>query len=260
MKLANKRGQMTLFVIVAIVIVALIVLLFLFKGEVNRFLGIEEAFSPNSYLTSCVEPEIKPAVELLASQGGYRNPDGAIEYDGKKIKYLCYTKDNYVTCAIQQPMIKKHFEDELNEMVKDKASKCIQNLIKEYEKRGYSVNSGASVSSEINIIPQKIHVAFNAPLSVQKEETTQKFKGFEAEIKSEMYDLLFIASSIVEYEAILGDSATELYMNYYPNLKIEKIKLSDSSTIYKLSDVVTKDEFTFASRSLAWPAGYGLEG
>jgi hypothetical protein len=48
-------------------------------------------------------------------------------------------------------------------------------------------------------------------------------------------------------------------MQYYPDLKIEKTKLSDGTTIYILSNVVSKDRFTFASRSLAWPPGYGLE-
>ena len=92
-----------------------------------------------------------------------------------------------------------------------------------------------------------------------KKETTQKFQNFDIEFKSEMYDLLFIAQSIVEYEADLGGSATELYLQYYPDLKIKKTKLSDGTTIYKLNNVITKEEFNFASRSLAWPAGYGLE-
>ena len=79
-------------------------------------------------------------------------------------------------------------------------------------------------------------------------------------MKSEMYDLLFIATNIVEHESQVGGSATELYLQYYPDLKIEKIKLTDGTTIYQLSNVVTGEQFSFASRSLAWPAGYGLNG
>ena len=63
----------------------------------------------------------------------------------------------------------------------------------------------------------------------------------------------------MQFESVLGDSETTLYIQYYPDLKIEKIKRADEGTIYKLSNVVTGDEFTFASRSLNWPAGYGLE-
>ncbi len=256
----GKRGQMTLFIIVAVVIVALIILFFLFRGNVENFFGIGQEFSPNVYLSDCVEPEIRPAVELLASQGGYQNPEGFITYNKNKIKYLCYTNDDYKTCTIQQPMIEQHFEKELNEMVKDKANRCMSSLIEEYKKRGYQISSAPSqIKSEVTLMPGKIHIKFDASLSVSKDGTSRAFNGFEAEMKSEMYDLLFISSSIVEYETELGDSATELYLNYYPNLKIEKIELDNSVTIYKISHVITKEEFTFASRSLAWPAGYGFE-
>ncbi len=255
MQVYAKKGQMTIFIIVAIVIAILILLFFLLRP---RLPGIfEEELSPTSYLKGCIEPEVRPAVELLAKQGSYQAPEGYIEYKGAKIKYLCYTDDNYETCNVQQPMIKQNFERELNLMLKSRANQCVRNLISEYEKRGYEVSSGG-IDSSASIVPNKIIISFNAPLTISKE-TSQKFQNFDAEINSEIYDLLFIANSIVEYEAELGDSATELYLQYYPDLKIEKIKLSDGTKIYKLSNVITGEEFSFASRSLAWPAGYGLE-
>lgn len=251
----SKRGQMAIFIIVAIVILALIVLIFLFRPKI---LGIGETeLSPNSYLSSCIKPEIKPAIEQLSKQGGYQNPEGTALYNGAKIQYLCYTGDNYKTCTIQQPMIKANFEKELNLMLKARANNCMNNLISEYKKRGYEVSSG-SINSELSIIPGEIIVSYNAPLTVKKE-TAKTFKNFNVKFESEMYDLLFIAQSIVESESKLGGSATELYLQYYPDLKIDKTKLSESTTIYKLSNVVTKEDFNFASRSLAWPAGYGVE-
>lgn len=251
----GKRGQMVIFVIVALIIVALILLfIFLRPSFVEVF---ETAFSPTSYLTGCIEPEIRPAVKILADNGGYQNPEGVVSYRGKQIKYLCYSGDNYETCIIQQPMTKQNFEKELNLMIKPKANQCMKNLIAEYEKRGYTVSSGG-INSGVSLVPGKIIVSFNAPLTVSKS-TTQTFQNFDIELKSEMYDLLFIASSIIDYESKLGGSATELYLQYYPNLKIQKTKLSDGTTIYKLSDVITEEEFNFASRSLVFPPGYGLE-
>ena len=74
-----------------------------------------------------------------------------------------------------------------------------------------------------------------------------------------MYDLIMTSVSIIDYESTYGDSETTLYMQYYPDLKIEKTKLSDGTTIYVLTNVISKESFTFASRSLAWPPGYGIE-
>jgi hypothetical protein len=252
----NERGQMAIFVIVAIVLVALIAAFFFFRPQLPGVFG--GAFSPNKYLEDCIEPELRPAVEILGEQGSYQDPEGFTLLDGKKIKYLCYTDDFYETCNVQQPMTKGNFEKELNLMLKGKANKCMQNLIKEYEDRGYDVKSGG-INSEVSVVPGMILVTYNAPLTVSKGSTTETFRNFDVETESEMYDLLFIAQSIVEYEATLGDSATELYLQYYPDLKINKIKKTDGTTVYKLTNVITEEEFLFASRSLAWPPGYGLE-
>ena len=49
-------------------------------------------------------------------------------------------------------------------------------------------------------------------------------------------------------------------MNYYHDLNVEKKKQSDGSTIYILTDRNNENKFQFASRSVAWPPGYGAGG
>ncbi len=251
----EKRGQMAIFVIVAVAIVLVILLYFLFRPRLTDI--IQGEFSPQSFLRSCVEDDLRTEVETLARQGGYRNPVSFASYKGEKIQYLCYTDDPYETCIVQQPMVKENFENQLNDAVAGRADECMRSLISEYEKRGYDVSAG-NIETQTSLAPGKISVRFNAPLTLSRE-TSEKFDGFDVEMESEMYNLVFIAQSIVEYEAEFGDSATELYLQYYPNLKIEKTGLSDGTRIYKLSDVVTKEQFSFASRSVAWPAGYGFD-
>ncbi len=250
----NKRGQVVIFVIVAIAIVGVLAAVFLFPRVREGVTGTE--FSPNSFLSDCVAPEVERGVSLLAMQGGYAEPEGFILNDGVKIKYLCYSAKNYEPCAVQQPMIKNNFEAELGRIVTPAAEQCVRNLKSEYEKRGYSVSASA-VDTQLSIIPGKIRVDFLAPMTITRD-STETFRGFDVELKSEMYDLLMTSQSIVDFESEFGDSETTLYLQYYPDLKIDKTKLDDGSTIYKLSNVVTKEEFTFASRSVAWPAGYGL--
>ena len=65
-----------------------------------------------------------------------------------------------------------------------------------------------------------------------------------------------IASSISNWEAKYGDSETMNYMIYYPNLKVEKKKQGDGTTIYIITDKESEDKFMFASRSLVLPAGF----
>ncbi len=251
----NKKGQLAIFVIIALVIVAIIIAVLLYpklpivgKGDVN----------PGSFLKSCIEPEMKKNLEILGKQGGYAKPEGILTYKGEEIKYLCYTSEYYKTCVIQQPLLKEHVEKELQSLIKSRADECIQELKEEYEKRGYEVTSSGRAESKVEISPAEIEIHFQNPMTISKE-STRRFQGFDIEIESKMYELLMIAVSVLDYESTYGDSETTLYVSYYPNLKIEKIKLSDGSKVYILGDAVTQESFRFASRSLSWPPGYGLE-
>jgi hypothetical protein len=132
----------------------------------------------------------------------------------------------------------------------------MRSLKEEYENQGYNVRLG-EMSSDVEIVSGIIKVNFDTDMTISKD-TTRNFNGFDIDIRSEMYDLLLTAQSVIDFEATYGDSETTVYLKYYPNLRMEKIKLDDSTTIYKLGNVVTEEEFVFASRSLAWPPGYGI--
>ena len=252
----DKRGQVAIFVIVAIVIVAAVVIIVLMFPNVRETITGEE-LSPVSYLRDCVEPVIKENVERLGKNAGYSNGEGYAMYRGEKYKYLCYTAQYYETCKIQQPLIKQNFENELKNIVEPRANECLNSLEDAYESRGYDISSSRAEST-VSILPGKIRVRFDTPMTVTKE-STRTFNGFDVDVNSEMHELIFIAHSIIDYESSLGDSETTTYLQYYPNLKIEKIRLGDGTNIYVLSNVVTNEEFKFASRSLAWPPGLGNE-
>ena len=252
----ERKGQATIFVIIAILIVAAIAIIYFYFPNVAQIVTGGE-FTPNSYLKSCVQPTIDESVEVLSKQGGYSDPEGFVLYEGEKVKYLCYSSEYYQTCAIQQPMIKKHFEEEIEARVLDKADSCVRDLKTEYEKQGYSVKVG-TVSNDVQIVPGAIKVIFNTDMTVSKD-TTRNFDKFEVDIQSEMYDLLLTAQSVVDFEATYGDIEIKDYLSLNPNTKIDKIKLSEGTTVYRLNSAISDERFTFASRSLAWPPGYGLE-
>src|SRR3989344_5385576 len=201
-----KRGQITIFVLIALVIVALAALLY------------------------------------------FLVPDVRVIFSG-----------DIVPSKVQQPLIKSRFEQELARMIQSKAVDGVERMKEEYRSRGFTVTSAEEIDTGVLIVPEKIVVSINAPTTIEKEGRTQSFNEFEFELESKMYDLLMIATSIIDYESTYGDSEISFYTQYYPNLIIHKNKLGDGSTIYKLRDVTGDDEFTFASRSLAWPGGYGTE-
>ena len=245
----ERKGQVTLFVILAVLLVAIVVIIFAFP-EVNVF---STAVNPSSYLKDCIEPEVTEIKDVLSRQGGYQNPRSYALYQDERLAYLCYTAENYIPCIVQQPLLVKHVEKEIKDYIEPRAKQCLQDLKNQYERKGYDV-SGSSGTVNVSIVPSKILVEFAAPMTIRKEET-QTFQKFAVSVDSEWYDLLLTAVSIIEYESTFGDSETGLYISYYPNLRIDKTRRDDGSTIYKLSDVTTEDAFAFATRSLVWPQG-----
>ena len=246
----EKRGQISIFVIVAIVVLGVVLVMFIFP-EVNIFV---EDVNPNSYLKDCIEPSTQEILSLLVRQGGYSEPENYLLYKGEKIQHLCYTSEDHLPCVIQQPLLVSHVEKEIKEFVEPRAKKCIQDLKLRYEGKGFVVESTPG-EVNVSIVPGSVNVDFVSPMSITKERT-QTFQKFEVKLETELYDLLITSISILGFESTYGDSETTLYMRYYPNLKIEKTKLQEG-TVYKLSNVITEDDFTFATRSLMWPSGYG---
>ena len=245
----SKKAQVTLFIILAIAIVIVLLIIF--------FPGIKTIVfpsTPQENIKGCVEDAANEVIETIALQGGSLNPENHILFQGDKIGYLCYTNEYHKKCVMQKPLLKQDIEEEILSHVAPKAKTCIQNLKSQLE-RGGSTVSLKSVNTEISIVPNAIKITVDSPMTVTKESTAS-YNTFRGEIRSNLYDLIMISSSIANWEARFGDSDTLTYMLYYPDIKVEKKKQGDGSTIYILTDRVTNEKFVFASRSLVLPPGY----
>lgn len=248
----ERRGQIGVFVIIALVIVAIVVAFMLFR-EV-RLPGQEERETPQQFFSSCMEVAVQPVLADIASQGGYRNPEGFIVYNETKIPYLCYTSEYFKPCVIQQSDPLGNFERAISEALAVEAERCASEFETAFEARGYRVSRSAT-RVNASFAPQQLRLEIAAPMTLSRD-VSRTYKTFDLSYKSEYYELLAIATSILDFESTYGDSETTTYLRYYPDLKIQKIKLSDGSKIYTLSNVVRDESFTFATRSLAWAAGY----
>lgn len=249
----NKRGQVTIFIIIAIVIVALGVLIYMFYPQIKTTLGLGPK-NPSEYIQICIEEEIENNVEKLSLQGGSLAPEHYILYDNEKVEYLCYTNEYYKTCIMQQPMLKENIESEIENEIKNKVRECFDSMKESYEKKGYDVNL-KSGGIGVELLPKRIVATFNYSLILTKEDT-EKYEPFRVVLNNNLYELVSIANSILNWEAHYGDAETTVYMDYYHDLKVEKKKQSDGTTIYILTDRNDGNKFQFASRSVAWPPGY----
>ena len=249
----EKRGQVTIFIIIAIIIIVIGVLIYLFYPQIKSWIS-PESKNPGLFLQNCLEDEIERTVENLSLQGGSTNPEHFYLYQDNKLEYLCYTNENYKTCIVQQPMLKSHIESEIKNEISEEVNACLEDLESSFKEEGYSVNieDGDVV---VELLPERIVTTLTHKLTLTRGDA-KRYESFKIILNNNLYELISIADSIVDWEASYGDVDPSTYMGYYHGLKVEKLNQEDGSTVYILTDKDAENKFQFASRSVAWPIGY----
>jgi hypothetical protein len=253
--LGQRKAQTTIFIIIAVIVVALAVLIYVFRAEIGESLGLVEK-NPSDFIQSCLQDEIIMLVDTLSLQGGDISPEHYIVYNGENINYLCYTNEYYLTCVVQEPMLKQHIEKELEDEIRSMTRDCFEELKENYEGAGYGVNMKRG-DVDVELLPKRIVTTLNYSLALTKGDASETHEKFSVILHNNLYELVSITNSIIELEALYGDIETTTYMTLYKDLKVEKKKQTDGTTIYILTDRNTENKFQFASRSVAWPPGYG---
>ncbi len=249
----NNRGQVTIFIIIAILIVALAVLAYLLLPRFNSTTEVGSQ-TPSQYISTCLRDEVETTIDKISLQGGSASPNFAYFYLGSNVEYHCYTNRYYDNCIIQQPLLVQHMESEILNEIGPSYNNCFQNLVTNYRNEGYEVNLQEG-TLKVEFLPERVLISSGNKLTITKGES-QNFERFDIVIDSNIYQIVSIAQSIVEWEQVYGDAPVSEYMNWYPNLKIEKKLQLDGTTIYIITDRDTNDVFQFASRSVVLPPGY----
>ena len=248
----GKRGQLTIFIIVAILVIAIVALFFAFP-KLRTAVGVEKLETPENFIQTCLQDTIKENVEIISSQGGSLNPSPSVLYNDENIQYLCYTPQKYQACVVQIPFLEKHIEDELKNSIKEDVDFCFNSLKENYDNRGYTTNLKKG-DTMVELLPKKIVTTINHEFVFSKDENTERRETFRVVLNNNLYELAAIAQSIMNQEISIGDSFEQFYMELYTDLKIEKDRpFTEDTTIYILTDRNTQDKFKFAFQS--WDLG-----
>lgn len=249
----SKKGQVTIFIIAAIVIVVAGILIYLFYPDIRSGFAVETP-TPEKFIRDCMEKESVEIINTISMQGGSLNPQNYYKHNNYNSEYLCYTNEDYKNCVMQQPMLKEHIEKEIESALASKADECLDSLKEEYENSGYQVNMQKN-DLNVELLPKRIELNLNAKTSFVKDGT-QNYDSFKFTVNNNLYEIVSIANSILNWEARYGDSETTTYMTYYPEMKVEKLKQTDGTTVYIISDREGRGKLQFASRSVVFPSGY----
>jgi hypothetical protein len=250
-----NKGQVTIWVILALVIVATIILFLFFSRQIRdpTLVSISDQ-NPEQFISKCVKNNVNEVVDLMLPKGGFVNPEHTRLYEDTEIAYLCYHRGNYNPCINQHPLLLTEMKQEIENYISPRIENCFEDYKIESEKRGVEVSMD-DMDMKVILIPRKIFVNIDRDLVLNQFGESSSFSEFDIEVINPIYDIARVAMEIVNQEAQYCNFEYVGYMILYPDFKISKFPMSDSSDIYTIVHKDSEKKMNLAVRSCAIPPG-----
>ena len=192
---SQKRGQISLFMIIAaVLVVAGGVTIFLFNsGSEDTEIEEDVPFEPqsiNRYLESCLYQESVPRIYELARKGGIINTTGhdSVMYYNKTFYYHCLYEGG--SGCVNELITRRTMESELNTYIEQDIRQCI-NLTPFEKDKGYDVSAQEPVvSTQIGV--RDVYVTLHYPIVMERDDFSIRSDDVSVSIKSDLgylYDL-----------------------------------------------------------------------
>ena len=168
-----KRGQVTIFIIVGIIILLII-------GFVALNFTVTETEGPersvlNPYIESCLSGALIDAIESVSLHGGYYNlPEKKLDmYNRFNVPYYLYED-------IKAVPTKSQIEGEIGDLTSTLVSLC---NLEYFEERGYEVTTG-EIHTNVEIIKNGVIAELNYPITLERDGISMHNERFSVEVES----------------------------------------------------------------------------
>tara|TARA_Y100000310_G_scaffold91950_1_gene89479 strand:- start:6155 stop:6892 length:738 start_codon:yes stop_codon:yes gene_type:complete len=240
----DKRGQTTIFIIIALIIVALAIVFFVVRNNIS----IEDTGRPieiepvNDFIIDCLEETGENALREISEKGGYFFIPENLPSIDSRIPYYIHNERSFFPR-------KSYLESSLSAFVFEELSFCILNF-KNFRDE-FRINSELK---EVNtkILENSIKFSLNYEVSIEKEDTDFLLENFELIISSRLNDVYNTAFEIVNEEKTHLESIclSCLYdFGEKNNVSIDMLDYGDKTTIFTIlddSEINNNNEFNFA--------------
>jgi hypothetical protein len=248
----GKMGQVTIFIIVAMILVVGIVSYFLFfyNGIGSQSISADTT----KYIKSCVEKSAKPIIENLEGHGGvYYNELSDwefISFDGIKVPLVCYTNTTKEICVNRHPLLQYSDEKKIESLIRPVLTKCFSEVKPNIVKEGV-------LNFSVQIIKDEILLNIRKSLQVSSEDgdASVSFNNFDVRVNSDLYNFIEMQNAIVNMEVSCDCSQSNCNadlrtMNIeYPYLITTRFMTENHEKIYTISSNLNKNKFVFGVKN-----------
>jgi hypothetical protein len=249
-----KRGQVTIFIILAIVIAVGIIAVSMLVVKPKVLISPTE--NPSGYIENCMKDNIELVLPGILVHGGQVKPsnktDESVLYEDKQVAYLCYAEGKLKICEQNTPLLKKQIEEEIERSTKRKIEECFSNL--KLNLKGYDIKE-SETNYSVFIDPTSLRAVINKKLIISRGENSQEFSRFVYERSSPVYDFIILTNKILNTEVSCecGREAcrADVLQLSKDNMDFE-IKLfvgNGDIEVYEIKDLLSGLEFKFAVRN-----------
>ena len=254
-KRENKKGQITIFVIIALILVVTLALVFVLIKTPSTGISADKPDTSKSYITKCARDALSEAESLVIPHGGFLDTSTTnfVRYSGRDVLWLCYTSDYETKCRNKHPMLQQEIERQLENYVKPKIEECFSTM--KTQLRNYDYKD-EPLYLDIKIIPTKTYMNITKKISYKINEQTINIEKFDSSINSPLYDFVSIANEISNQElrncnCIDACNADIFELNRLnPAFAIRKPAVGgDGEEVYTITEISSGKEFDLAIRN-----------
>jgi len=237
-----KRGQVSIFVIIAVIIVALVFGFFLLRGEIT-IVEIPASLEPvEEYFLSCIEENAEEGIEILSSKGGFIYlPDfeagsehmpssNYLNFLGSNIPYWYYVSGNNI--VREQMPNRNDMENQLEKYLEENLD-CD---FSDFRGRGFDVELG-EFSSDAKISDINVEVAVSGDLDIGFGEDNTRISNHKAKVNTKLGKLYSEAVKIYNFEkqnSFLENYAADVLRMYAP---VDGVEMSCAPKIWLKNDI-----------------------
>ncbi len=252
-----KRGQVTIFIIVAIVIVAAVAVYFL-VGSSLKISKLSPTFEPiyNNFL-NCIEEDTLVGIDIIESQAGYiylpefesgssYMPFGSqLNFLGNPIPYWYYVSGNNI--QKEQIPSKSQIEEQIEKFLESKADTCLYDA---YYLQGFEIKLGEP-TFDIKVEETNVKIKLDRDLSISFGEETALIKNHELTVNSNLGKLYESAKKVYDFEQ------EELFLEKYgiDNLRlyapVDGVEISCSPKTWIADEIFNELQEAIETNTLA---------
>lgn len=247
----NEKAQLTIFVIIAMLIVVAILMIFLLvKGSLVNLKNAEDV---RASADDCISKTVKDAEELIIAHGGYVvSANQTIRYDNEDIAYLCYTSNNNELCTNIEPMLIEKMQQEIHNYIQPSVESCFNNI---KQRLGNNAYQESATEFAVEIIPENIKVIISKNISFVVDNEIKSIETFDSTLKSALYYFAKLSNSIINEEVNcdcgnVACNADVIKLNGdYTNFQTSRFVTGENEKVYSIKEFSSDKIFRFGVRN-----------